>query len=158
MGHSGRFSLTMAMRSPGRSPQVCSARAVLATFLPNSRDVIGSHFPASRYSMMRSRLRSTAAKKMSFRVAMLIASFGVPAAEPHFVFATGSEQNSTVLSLLSAMLTLTLLGTSRFTARPRQGMLGHHSCGRVNEKETFKDSGGRSGFDGDGYILNVRAN
>src|SRR6202140_551042 len=66
----------MAMRSPGRTPHECNARAVLATLRPNSWDVTGTHFPDSRYSIMRSRLRSTAAKKMSFRVAMLIASFG----------------------------------------------------------------------------------
>ena len=76
IGHSGRFSLRIAMRSPGRIPHAWSARAVRATLRPNSRDVIGSHFPASRYSNMRSRLRSTAAKKMSFSVVMLIASFG----------------------------------------------------------------------------------
>src|SRR5271165_2493570 len=78
MGHSGRFSLRMAMRSPVWMPQACSACAVRATLRPNSRDETGSHLPASRYSMMRSRSRATAAKKMSLRVVMLgmlIASF-----------------------------------------------------------------------------------
>src|SRR5579859_2422129 len=43
-----------------------------ATASPNSRDEIGRHFPASRCNSMRSRLRSTAVKKMSFSVAMLM--------------------------------------------------------------------------------------
>src|SRR5579864_5723765 len=66
----------MAMRSPERIPHECSVRAVLETLRPKSRDVTGSHLPASRYSNMRSRLRSTAAKKMSFSVAMLIVFSG----------------------------------------------------------------------------------
>src|ERR1700722_20140683 len=115
MGHSGRFSLRMAMRSPAPIPDECRAWAVLATPSPNLPDVTGSHFPPSRYSIMRSRLRSTAAKKMSFRVAMLIAFYGAPRQRNCAGMGNSSEKNCTVLPVLWAMRLVTLLGTSRCT-------------------------------------------
>src|ERR1700722_12087679 len=70
--HSGRFSLRIATRSPLRTPNFCNARTVPATLLRSWDDEIGRHSPSSRWSIARSRLRSMAAKKTSFRVERLM--------------------------------------------------------------------------------------
>src|SRR5271166_1460717 len=66
--HSGRFSLRMATRSPGPTPQARSDRAVPITCWYSSREEMESHCDPCLYSMTRSRSRSTSEKKISLIV------------------------------------------------------------------------------------------
>jgi len=120
IGHSGRFSLRMPTRSPGRIPQPCRARAVRATLRPNPRDEMGSHCPPSRWSMILSRLRSTAAKKMSFRVEMLIVSLG-PGPVGARAGATKTPNKLYCFAHPSAMRGITPVVPFGFTLKPREG-------------------------------------
>ena len=83
--HSGRFSLRIATRSPLRMPRCFKALATASTCCRNSRDEISTQRPSRFTLIIRGRSRSTALKKISFRVSSFIQASGqlrLPAPHP----------------------------------------------------------------------------